>query len=306
MTEVCEKNEKITIKRLFDCFMEYDLWMAVWLTREVAQYGANNFNQWIYKKLCKTIEYIESRRQRTWNEEFMLLYSQYLKCEVGIENVLERERECARLIEAAKKLALEREWVPALCMLTADICRLSEVESKFAVEYYRAIPREKINSYIYYRIGNIYEQNYGNLKTSMELYQSAYNQDKNNYAAGYKLAEQQEREENWMGAIRQYNEVVSSILSMYESNTTQKLEYCVKCMEKVEQIALVRMNFQELHEKSSEMLEQIRANAVAVSGLRKQVHCMKLVCKNEKGKDFVQGMSDKELMENIITCILQR
>lgn len=301
-----DKCEKLTMKRLFECFMECDLWMAVWLTKEIAQYGADNFNLWIYKKLCKAIECIESRPQRTWNEEFMILYCQYLRCEVGIENALERERECVRLIEVAKKLAVNSGWVPALCMLTADICRISEVSAKLAVEYYRTIPEEKINSDIYYCIGKIYEKNYGNLKAAMELYQSAYNCDKNNYAAGYKLAEQREREADWVEAIIQYSKVANSALALDECNTTQKLEYCIKCMKRIERIALVKIRLPELREKTEKMLEKINKRAMIVSGLGKQVHCMKVICKKENEKDFVQGMSDRALLENIVNCILQR
>ena len=300
------KNEQITIRRLFGYFMEHNLWIAVWLSSELTQYGNDNFNTWIYSRVCTGIECIESQKEKKWNDRFMQLYCQYIKCKVGIENTLEQDRECARLVEQAEQLALEQRWVPQLCVLTAEICHISKRKSKFALDYYTAIPENKINSTIFLKMGNIYEQNYGDRKMAIEMYESAYNCDKNNYEAGYKIAEQTERNEDWLSAIVQYSKIVTETLDWSGSNTTQKLEYCIKSIKRMEQIATINLNLPELAEQCHKILTQIKKDIVGISGLEKQMHCMKIICKIDKKRDFIVVISDKELLDYIVKFVQQR
>ncbi len=211
-------EDKKYICRLMQIFIEQQLWGTTWLFQEIARKGSNVFNERIAKVCVGTMDIIgrEQHYGKSQYFQFMKIYCSYMHMGVSERSLLKSSENCQKLLVRCSDLsAVGRGWDIPLCLLAGKICTLSVVEEKFALNFYKMASLIEKKSEILYEMGNIYEKIYGDTQRALICYREAYEIDTSHFRALYKLAFENEKQHNWIQALKQYQNI---LLLLEESN----------------------------------------------------------------------------------------
>lgn len=276
-------KEKANYSRLLNIYINNSLWMSTWLYFELACDEMTEWDDWIVKNSTASIKALNKFKAKNagtknvWNYEFMNLYCNYLKIAVEIKKPEERKEKVKKFLEEADRLSEKNGWQPALCKLCAEISELSPLENKNAVAYYKEILEYEKNPEILYKIGKIYEKNYGDIESAKKYYELA-DEDGKCYRARYKIASYYETNGLWKRALFLYESIMEYLrnrlmTSFYHSVTVYEIEYYEKILIKIQNI--FQKNLLYSGQELDDLIEDIKKRITDISGLKKMIHCMR-------------------------------
>ena len=165
----------------------------------------------------------------------MIVYCDYILCGVKQKNFFDRSLECDRILEKCRQLSDKIGWTSALCLLAARVSRLSHIEEKFALSYYRSVLRRQQDSEVLFEMGQIYENLYGEYDDAVTYYEQAIRYNNQYYRAVYEYALYLEREDKWMKALNLYEHIRKNIKNVPQGNTitVKDIEYDYKALKRI-------------------------------------------------------------------------
>lgn len=295
ITEEFDKKDQQDIRKVFEFFLDYDLWETAWIALNFSAYDECKLVEWDRNQLSSCMGHL--KENQSWYGRFMLLYCKYLYCKVGITNELERERETEALLNMIQPLAAEEGWTLALCELAARICQISKTESKFAINYYNHILKTQKRSDIYYNIGQIYEENYGYLNKAKDFYTKANDLNLNNYKAVYKIAESKEREKNNnIDALCLYSNAFNLIAKEKSNDPISDANFYMYSLKRMIDLTTYKLNLPDLRTSLLEFKSQIKAHPYSKIMLTDQILGMVRMRQHSNLKDFPAFMEEKKLL----------
>lgn len=314
-------KENVNYSRLLNIYINNSLWMSTWLYFELAYDEMTEWDDWIIKNSKASIRALNEfkinniKAENLWNYEFMNLYCHYLKTAIEIKSTEERKEEVKQLLKNADLLSKKNGWQPALCKLCAEISDLSPLENKNAIAYYKEILEYEKNQEILYKIGKIYEKNYGDIEMAKSYYELA-DEDQKCYRAGYKIASYYETNGLWKRALFLYENIMEYLKNrlmtpFYHSVTVYDVEYYEKILMKIQNIFQKKLLYsgQEL----DDLIENIKIKIVDISGLKKMIHCMRKMSNANsvlRGIDGDDKKSEKqreiEFLKKILVYVQKR
>ena len=207
----CECEEKKYLCRLMQIFIKQQLWGTVWLFQEITRRNSHIFDKRIKYVCDETMTLLQKDQyyKKSQHFHFMYLYCKQMKIEVSALNLSEKYQVSQELLNACSELSkTERGWDIPLCLSAGNICTLSIVDEKHALNFYKMACKIEKSAKILYEIGTGYEKIYGNSQKALDYYKEVYKMDKTCFKALYKLAFENEKQHNWIQALKQYQSIL--------------------------------------------------------------------------------------------------
>lgn len=284
------------MEELMAVFIEKKLWGSMWLFHEIAHDGKSCFDEMILDACEKTIKELKQKKrvENMWHVNFMSLYCQYMRVGVKTHSLLSRMNECKELILESVKLAKTGGWKPALCVLTGQICDLSSGEKKYAINFYNQALLFQENSEILYKIGQIYEKVYGDNSMALEFYEKAVKADTYYFRARYKIADAEERENQWEKALKEYLKIEYLLRICEKPISIFEILYLYKVRAKILMIYRKHILNQDIINMYSEKLVNFNYELKRNQKFNTMLHCMFGKQKEEEIREkIMQEIIDK-------------
>lgn len=304
MGQLFQNAEECTgIRELIKIFMQEKLWSAFWLYHEVAYEENPSWDAYI-SEICKKVKKqlrISKLFPASWHHRFMSLYCDYILCAVSEKSMISRSVRCSDLLNQCMELSEKSGWIPGLCILAARICRLSKLEEKYALYYYRSVMKYGDSSENLYDIGNVYEKLYGDPESAMDYYKKSWQMDRSNYRSLYKIAVDLEDRGEWMNALRRYEWIRFQLKRDKAKNSisTRKIEYEYKVQKRIIWLVKLHMDDVELLKLFQKELQALEESLRTRTDFRKLIHCM-------FGKEGQKTKGETEKEEEILRELQKR
>lgn len=293
-------------RNLLNIYINNSLWLSSWLYFELAYEEKTEWDAWILKNSIRAIKSLRKFRDKNakvknlWNYKFMNLYCDYLNTAIEDRNLENRKIKVQNLLQKANLLSSERGWKPALCDLCAKISMLSPLENKVSILYYGEIPDYEEEAEILYKIGKVYEKNYGDIEKAMKYYRLA-DEDNKYYRAKYKIASYYEKKGEWKQALFLYENIMEQIRHrlksrFYYSITVYDVEYYEKTLIKTESI--FQQKFLYSGHELENLIENVKTNMSEFSCLTKMIHCMRMMSDRNSIMTDIDRRDDDKKSEN--------
>lgn len=294
-------REGESIEKLLCMFMEKKIWGGLWLYDEMAFQEGNFGNEFILRKCKAAVANIPPKND--WHYRYMILYCDYVMLGISAETLIKRSYECERLLNECEEIAkIYDGWNAPLCILAGQICKLSSVTRKYALNYFRSSLRSCVSAEILYNIGYSYEKDYGDEEGAFDYYKRTYRYDKQYYRAMYKMAGYWEKQGNWMEAFTLYDKIrrILQETDWQAAITLKQIEYYYKSIRKSYDICRQNINgnsiMRDYKIELEAMLKKIREGEI----FGKTFHCM---FDRDSEKELKEKAINKLSEKFIIDCL---
>lgn len=299
---------------LLKIYMKCNLWMVSWIYFEIAYEEKTEWSDWIFENCQKTINELHKSVKlgnignNIWKYKFMHLYCEFLMAAIEKQNGGYINVE--KFLNSARELADIIGWQMALCNLCALISALSPLENKIALIYYKEILVYEESSEVLYKIGKIYEKNYGNIDMAVNYYKQA-TEINEYYRAEYKIASYHEQKGDWKQAIHLYDKIYIYLIERLMSNsyysiTVCDVEYLMKTLAKIRNIYKQKVAYNG--NGFDKIFTNVRGKMITYSRLKNMVHCMHIISNKKSLKPIVDKnntlKTNKQIEEEILRSIV--
>lgn len=263
---VVEQDELDTLKEILRIFISEKFWGTAWVFDEVAYENSDGLADFLVdscEKMSEKLEYLTVTKnpESDWYRQFALLYCKYIQYGTHEKTLSGRLSDSQELLKECGKLAKAYGWRPTICMFAGKICSLSQVAHKYAIDYYKSIPKGERSADAYYNAGYIYENYVGDNELALYQYKRAAQLDSTCYQSVYKQGVHYEATGKWMTAYTFFNKVLRILEDRINpSISIQDLEYYCKSIRQLIKICEHNIDDDKLIDYYKARIQNLKTN----------------------------------------------